>query len=544
MVGATGRKVMCSRRAWLGVWTVLFGATVATGSAPASAQPDSTERTRETAPAGRGGLSDMRRKGRALLGQPPSPIEHIESRLCTNTCPSSASALSPVPGTASAAGSKPTPAVGQAEASPSTASADVPRGPPGSLDPSFNPCPATPTGPCGGKEAPPIRRVRDEAQGVAVQPDDGKIVVAGSTFALARYNANGTLDPTFDGDGKVRTDFGGTDDEASALAVQDGKLVVAGVSGGDFALARYQQNGTLDPDFGSSGRVRTPIGNAGDRADALAVQDGKILLGGQSFNPATAQADFALARYNSLGGLDPGFGGAGKVVTDMGGQAAAFGLALAGTDIVAAGVAFAGDDADFALARYGSSGAVDPSFGSNGRVRTSVGNASSWSYDVAVQPEDGKILAVGDSYDGATWAAVVTRSNPDGSADAGFGNGGQLTFSFGGDSDSADGVDVSDGKIVVAGQSAREASSWNSDSPWPGSTRTGPSTRHSTATARWSPRSGTATTGSPTSRCRTARSWRVACRTTPTAGIPASCATCPTAPWTPASAARGRWSPP
>jgi uncharacterized delta-60 repeat protein len=122
-------------------------------------------------------------------------------------------------------------------------------------------------------------------------------VIAASLLAAA------SLDPTFDGDGKVLTDFGGRDSAAHAVAVQpDGKIVAAGEAGGDFALARYNADGSVDftttTDFGGP-----------DRGFAVVVQaDGRIVVAGSAGN------DFALARYNPDGSLDR------KVVTDLGGD--------------------------------------------------------------------------------------------------------------------------------------------------------------------------------------------------------------------------------
>src|SRR2546426_376342 len=84
-------------------------------------------------------------------------------------------------------------------------------------------------------------------------------------FGLARYNPNGLLDPSFSGDGRQTTDFGGYD-QAEGVAIQsDGKIVAVGLAGGgatgnDFALARYNPNGTLDPSFSGDGRQRTDFG--------------------------------------------------------------------------------------------------------------------------------------------------------------------------------------------------------------------------------------------------------------------------------------------
>src|SRR6266702_3403806 len=153
------------------------------------------------------------------------------------------------------------------------------------------------------------------AHGVAVQPD-GKLVAVGvaktsrsGDFALARYNTNGSLAPTFGTCGKVTTDFAGNDDAAFALVLQpDGKLVAAGVAktsrSGDFALARYNANGSLDPTFGTGGKVTTDFNGDDDAAFAVARQtDGKIVAAGGAkvgrsrSDYSGSNEDFALARY-------------------------------------------------------------------------------------------------------------------------------------------------------------------------------------------------------------------------------------------------------
>src|SRR6185369_4103592 len=109
-------------------------------------------------------------------------------------------------------------------------------------------------------------------------------------FALVRYKPNGSLDTSFNGTGKVTTAIGPGDDWAEALVLQpDGKLVVAGYSwnGSDYdlALVRYDSNGSLDPSFNGTGKVITAIGPGGDGADALALQaDGKLVAAGFSQN--------------------------------------------------------------------------------------------------------------------------------------------------------------------------------------------------------------------------------------------------------------------
>jgi len=173
-------------------------------------------------------------------------------------------------------------------------------GAPGDLDPTFG---------SGGKLTTDFGVDLDSASGVAVH-GDGKIVVAGFTvngtsndFAVARYNADGSLDTGFSGDGKQTTDFGGGDfDRASGVAVQgDGKIVVAGDTENgataDFALARYNADGSLDTSFSGDGKQTTDFGGGDfDSASGVAVQgDGKIVVAG-----GTA-GDFAVARYNADG---------------------------------------------------------------------------------------------------------------------------------------------------------------------------------------------------------------------------------------------------
>ena len=189
--------------------------------------------------------------------------------------------------------------------------------------------------------------------GRAVAIQNGKIVVAGTSlhgadgnFALARYNPDGSLDTSFSGDGIQTSDFGVRHD-AHAVAIQaDGKIVVAGVSDsddGNFALARYNDDGTLDPSFSGDGWQTTDFGGR-DYGHSMALgADGRIVVAGES------AVDFALARYNPDGTLDTSFSGDGKTTTDFGGLDRAFDLALQPDGkIVAAGT----HNGTFALARY------------------------------------------------------------------------------------------------------------------------------------------------------------------------------------------------
>jgi uncharacterized delta-60 repeat protein len=140
------------------------------------------------------------------------------------------------------------------------------------------------------------------------------ITALGATMPGASADP-GTLDVSFGVDGALRTNLGGTYDWAFATAIQpDGRILAAGVSEAkgtyDFALARYTSTKALDPTFGDGGVVLTDFDKSYDWAYAMALQpDGKILLAGVS--DASGSKDFALARYNPDGSLDAGFGRGG-----------------------------------------------------------------------------------------------------------------------------------------------------------------------------------------------------------------------------------------
>ena len=216
---------------------------------------------------------------------------------------------------------------------------------------------------------------------------DGRIVVAGyitnedkKQCALACFKANGSLDTTFNGTGKVITNFGGDGDaEGQSVAAQsDGKTVVVGYAtvGGvqRFAVERYKTDGALDTSFGGTGRVLTAVGISGSNATGVALQkDGKIVVAGYAVNNSGRIYDFACLRYNADGSLDQSFGDHGKVTTDVG-DGKATSLAVQDNKIIVAGSAYDGDNNEFAVVRYNASGKLDTSFNSAGSVLTAVGS--------------------------------------------------------------------------------------------------------------------------------------------------------------------------
>jgi uncharacterized delta-60 repeat protein len=175
------------------------------------------------------------------------------------------------------------------------------------------------------------------------------------------------------------------------VAVQsDGKIVVAGFASTDgtekFALVRYNLDGTLDTSFGGTGKVLTLVGMSGSNATAMALQgDGKIVVVGYAVNNSGRDRDFALIRYNADGSLDTRFNGSGKVTTavsDHDGHCEAVALEKDGK-IVAAGWVSSGDNSDFAVVRFGADGKLDTSFNAAGSVLTAVGSKPPEAEDTA-----------------------------------------------------------------------------------------------------------------------------------------------------------------
>jgi uncharacterized delta-60 repeat protein len=164
------------------------------------------------------------------------------------------------------------------------------------------------------------------ANAVAVQPD-GRIVVAGFSFLVTRFNADGTLDAGFGSGGQVAVPFGdfGWDSEANVILVQpDGRVVIAGGSYGshyDFALARLDSDGSLDKGFGHNGMVTTDFYDGRDAIKALVLQpDGRLVAAGfghASNQSSTDSSHFALARYESNGALDRSFGKSGRATAEI-----------------------------------------------------------------------------------------------------------------------------------------------------------------------------------------------------------------------------------
>ena len=279
----------------------------------------------------------------------------------------------------------------------------------------------------------------DRISSVALQSDgkivvSGMAVSATSIdFALARYDANGTLDTTFGsaGTGKLTTEFTNLSEGLSVALQSDDKIVVSGFAHDGtslvFALARYNANGSLDTSFNGTGTATTDFFNGRDLGRSVALQsDGKIVVSGSAFNGTTNE--FALARYNVDGTLDISFNGTGKLTTDFyigGDEGYSVALQSDGKIVVSGLAATETGGVDFALARYNVDGTLDTSFNGTGKLTTDFFNGTDGGVAVAVQ-SDGKIVVSGSATNGPVNANTnslfaLARYNTDGSLDESFG---------------------------------------------------------------------------------------------------------------------------
>ena len=358
----------------------------------------------------------------------------------------------------------------------------------------------------------------EDSHDLLIQPD-GKIVLVGETnyrsfldpvfghyFALARLNPNGSLDGSFNGDGKRTSKVGDWNYAYAGALDSNGRIVAVGES---FEVARFYPSGALDPNFDGDGKLTTPIAHAQTAYDVVILPDNKFIAAGAIDN------QIGLARYNFDGSLDRGFDGDGVLLLDIlpdapdaarsimrtpdgrlvvaggsvivrlfadgtldsgGRQIAAPApgpqgytriaqavLAQPDGAIVSAGLVHRGGlDDDIALTRHLPSGAPDPSFGSNGERVVSFAGTSENVQDAALAP-DGKIVVVGNSRVDlqSDLNLLLARFRPDGSPDSDCGLFGiAIKDLLGGSSDTASSVAIQpDGKILVAGLLGSEGGS-------------------------------------------------------------------------------------
>ena len=329
----------------------------------------------------------------------------------------------------------------------------------GTVDPTFG---------ADGRVSTDFGQLWDDARDVLVDANGRLLVVGGAEvyrytdegryisddFGLARYNADGTLDTTFGANGQVVTDIGHIDGATAAAFAGGGKVVVAGTSYPSFALARYNEDGSLDPTFGAGGTIKVLVGKQAWASDMAIDASGRIVVAGTVDDVMTR--DWFVARFTAEGALDPAFGSGGIAISDFGDAEVATGLAIdhLGRILVAGGnqVLLSGARLDFLIARYRADGSLDPTFDGDGFVRTDFNRVGEIATAIRVDAA-GRIIVSGETSDGVSQNFALARYKSDGSLDSSFIGGGRLIVDLGAganDVASALALDAS-GRMLVAG---------------------------------------------------------------------------------------------
>lgn len=289
-------------------------------------------------------------------------------------------------------------------------------------------------------------------------------------FAVFAAHAQpGALDVSFSGDGKLTASLTTGNNTANAVAVQsDFKILAAGAvfngtSSTDFGVARYNEDGTPDLTFNGTGASLADFNHAFDYCTGMALQpDGKIVLGG--YTDFGAGFDFALARFNANGTPDGTFGADGKVTLHFGTTAFANAIALQPDGKILMTGYVMGESANLlVVVRFLSDGSLDLDFGTGGKSIVPIGEDSAIAHAIAVQPNDGKIVVAGRVMNGALlrWEALLFRFDADGAPDTGFGTQGQVITRVANQDYVVTAVALSpDGKIATAGYTGNSPSAY------------------------------------------------------------------------------------
>ena len=324
----------------------------------------------------------------------------------------------------------------------------------GSIDPSFGD---------GGKVVTDWGGA-DYATGI-IPLDNGDLLVSGRTdaggdddFALVKYDADGNLDTSFGTDGLVTTDFDGDTDASFDIIRQGDGVILVGKSRTtsgvyDFSMAKYDFNGDLDPSFGDNGKVISHLGTANDRANRIDFQsDGKIVLSGIIYNGSNL--DFAIARYQPDGSIDLSFGDNGKVFVDFfDDQDVPNDMVVQADDkILVTGYAIEDGEFQFATIRLNEDGTLDNTFGASGKLITYFESPYTGGISGAIALQaDGKILIGGELHQDSNNDFGLVRLNEDGSFDLSFGDGGKVMTDFAGDYDEMRSIIIQSDQNILAG---------------------------------------------------------------------------------------------
>lgn len=307
-------------------------------------------------------------------------------------------------------------------------------------------------------DADTVRRVLLQPDGrILLVGDTGSGAFSGGSCAIARLTSSGELDSTYGLNGVVKLRFfDGTDCEDAALT--GGKLLVAGTvdrGSASFFVARIDDEGSLDRDFGDNGRTLVTFrGSSGETLFAVAnsltvLPSTRIIIAGYASGPPRYADQAALARLDASGELDGSFGNGGMLVLAGSDDREVYDVALdsAGRMVLVGGFL----PGDGFVARISQQGILDSSFGKGGWIRADADWPFSgwWLKGATVQP-DGRIVVVGQA--GAPADIAIGRLNADGSPDGSFGTGGFVKRDIDRQGDFGEGFAVGrDGRISVVG---------------------------------------------------------------------------------------------
>ena len=306
----------------------------------------------------------------------------------------------------------------------------------------------------------------DSYVGTAIQ-GDGKIVVStgiengtDSDAVILRYNRDGSLDGNFGANGVVTYDGGNGNDCGRLLAIQpDGKIVLTGFTHNgtsyDILVMRLNVDGTLDSSFGTNGIV---VHNNADRDDygrSIALQsDGKLLVTARSSGNDTSSA--LMLRYGASGVLDNTFGTNGVVAyeSDEGNSGFRDVIIQGDGKIVTTGYTKTSAGFLFLTARYNTNGTLDATFGTDGMATYDGGHGDAGARGVVIQT-DGKLVVSGANQNGTDLDVLILRYTSNGTLDSGFGANGVVTYDRGkGDDDGRRLALQENGRIVVTGNTS------------------------------------------------------------------------------------------
>jgi uncharacterized delta-60 repeat protein len=286
----------------------------------------------------------------------------------------------------------------------------------------------------------PLTAQYDAVTSIGMQSDN-KIILAGKTgqyypdedLALARFNADGSIDPTFGTNGQVIMSIGMQSTKANAIRITaDDKILLTGFTHPEpivyiVLLMKFNADGTPDNSFGNSGIVTTQVGTYACEGQDLAIQqDGRILVGG--LQDIDNQYNFILARYLADGSPDTGFGSGGSGITDLGAWDRGNAILLQPDQrILVGGYSGLYPNLDFAVVRYKTDGSPDPTFGTAGIVKTDFSGLSDIIFDMAFQ-SGGKLVAAGYAEGITAYDFAMARYSTGSSTGTDHGNG--MTSSF------------------------------------------------------------------------------------------------------------------